>query len=418
LYVDGAPSSPIGNRLLITVLSIGAFTTALNVTLLSPLLKRIAEDFNVSDSTAGQLATLTAGSSAITALLAAPWMDRYSRRAWLRFEGALLAAGSLISAVAPSFPLMFAGRAIAGIGGAIIFANCLAAAAEHFSDAHQRNRVIGLVSTSATLGAVIGLPLLTVISEAAGWRWAVGMMVPLAAIVFLGAGRLRPAPAAGGVVVWEGWFSRYRLVLANRETMALLGALVALFIVWFGWLIYFGAYAETVFAVSASLLSLAFLAGGLTEIVASNLLPILIRRRSPRKIAVAATIVLAVNLLAVGVVFTARWTIVPFIMIASAACIIGFLAISILLLDSLPSARGAVMSLQSAGLEFGGAAGVALTGAAIALLDDYETSFRLLALVLPLVLICLFRSLRLPRREGPAAMAAAETGSLGVSDVT
>ena len=71
----------------------GAFTTALNVTLLSPLIPDIAREFDISDARAGQLATLTAASSGFMALTVAPWMDRYSRSFWFRLECGLLAIG-------------------------------------------------------------------------------------------------------------------------------------------------------------------------------------------------------------------------------------------------------------------------------------------------------------------------------------
>src|SRR5215210_5365718 len=124
-------SAPVAERaprrVLLGILALGAFTTALNVTLLSPLLTSIASDLGVGAPTAGQLATLTAGSSGVMALVVAPWMDRFSRATWIRLECGLLTAGSILSATAPSFGWLFVGRALAGIGGAVIGASCLAA---------------------------------------------------------------------------------------------------------------------------------------------------------------------------------------------------------------------------------------------------------------------------------------------------
>ena len=397
-----APASPT-RWPMVAVLVAGAFVTALNVTLLSPLLKGIAADFDVSDSATGQLATLTAACSGLTALLAAPWMDRWSRRAWLRFECALLAVGTLLSALAPTFGLLLAARAIAGVGGAIIFANCLAATADLFPDTAQRNRVIGLLNTAATLGAVVGLPALTQIADAAGWRWAVAVVLVPAAIVLAGTGKLPgTVPTARGSL-WQGWWTGYRRVLRSGETTWLLGLLIVLFVVWFGWLIYFGAFAETAFGAGAGALSALFLVGGGGEIVAGNVTPMLLRRRSPRAIARVAVIVLTVDLLLVGIVWTGAWGLAPFIVVASAASTALFVCVSILLLDSLPAARGAVMSLQSAVLELGGSLGAAGFGVALALSDDYEASYRLLGLLAPLALVCLALSGRHVRVVAEAA---------------
>jgi predicted MFS family arabinose efflux permease len=390
-----------GRRLLVGILSVGAFTTALNITLLSPLLVDIAEEFAVSEAAAGQLATLTAASSGLTAIAVAPWMDRYSRRFWLRFECSLLVLGSLLSALAPGFGWMFLGRAVAGIGGAVIGATCLAACADLFADVRVRNRALGLINSAFTLGAVFGLPVITLVADWSDWRWAIALPAPLALLVFAGSSFL-PGRAVAPLAtdsLWRAWADGYRRVLASRETLWLLAAEIGFMVVWFGWLIYFGAFAETVFAVGAAMLSALFLVGGAAEMVGNNLAPVLLRRWSARAIGYAGIAVAAVNLLLVGVAYDQRWTLFPFIAIGSVAGAVLFICVSIALLDSLPSARGAVMSLQSACLELGGALGVAVTGLGLALLDDYEAVYRLLGLVMPVVALCLFVSGRRRTRD-------------------
>src|SRR4051812_48979860 len=191
MEIDQAGSHPpgtalAGNRAMIAVLAAGAFLTALNVTMLSPLLVGIARTFNISEASAGQLVTVTAASSGVMAVCVAPWMDRYSRRFWLQLECSVLAIGTLITATAPAFGLMFVGRAIAGFGGAVIAANCLAACSDLFVDKAERNRAIGLITSALTLGAVIGLPMITLISDWTRWRIAIAIPIPLAAVVILG----------------------------------------------------------------------------------------------------------------------------------------------------------------------------------------------------------------------------------------
>ena len=83
-----------------------------------------------------------------------------------------------------------------------------------------------------------------------------------------------------------------------------------------------------------------------------------------------------------------------FIAIGSAAGAVLFICVNVALLDSLPSARGAVLSLQSTHLEVGGALGVAATGVGLALLTDDAATYRLLGLVTPAVALCLLVSAR------------------------
>ena len=55
-----------------------------------------------------------------------------------------------------------------------------------------------------------------------------------------------------------------------------------------GWFVYFGAYATTVFAVSAGVLSLLFFAAGTMQLIANNVAPILMRRFDPVRLIVIA----------------------------------------------------------------------------------------------------------------------------------
>lgn len=396
--MDLASNQPRDLRLPMAILAVGAFTTSLNVTLLSPLLKLVAADFGVADATAGQLAAVTAACAALTGLAVAPWLDRYPRRAWLGVEGALLALGTLLSATAPSFGWLVAGRALAGVGGAVIFAVCLAAVGDLFPGAKERNRAVGLVGTAATLGAVLGLPVLTQIAAAAGWRVAVAALLPLAALVAVGSARL-PHAAAAAASPRRRWAAGYRRVLGRGETVWLLGLMAVQSLVWFGWLIYFAAYAETAFGAGPGILSLLFLVAGGAEIAGSNIVPVLLRWLPARTVAGAAAALLAANLLAVGLVYGDRSALFPFVAVVSLASVVLFTATSILLLDSSPSARGAVMALQSVGFEVGGAAGAAAAGWALVALGDYAAVYRLLGAVVPLAAVCLLASARPARAD-------------------
>jgi predicted MFS family arabinose efflux permease len=91
----------------------------------------------------------------------------------------------------------------------------------------------------------------------------------------------------------------------------------------------------------------------------------------------------------------------PFIAIGSGAGAIVFVCLNIALLDSLPGNEGAVMSLQSASLELGGAAGVAATGLALALIDNFERVYQLLGAIAPLVIVTIWISSRVRKEPTP-----------------
>jgi DHA1 family inner membrane transport protein len=225
-----------GSRLVVGILVLGSFSTALNTGMLSPLLPAVAADFGTTEAIAGQLGTLGWLVAALVALGSSAWMDRYSRGAWLRAESVLLAAGTLLSALAPSLGWLFVGRALAGAGGAVIMANCLAACSDLFPDSARRNRAVGMVVSATTVALVGGLPLVTQVAALSSWRWAMALLLVPLALLFVGTRRLPTAVAPTGRRSGQGVLAHYREALRHGESAWLLVAVLLIGLAYFGWL--------------------------------------------------------------------------------------------------------------------------------------------------------------------------------------
>jgi DHA1 family inner membrane transport protein len=385
--------------LLTFVLATGAFTTMLHGTMLSPLLKDIAADFQVSDARVGQLATLYSGLAALVAFAVVPLMDRYSRRAMLRFECGMLIVATILSALAPSYMWLTIGRGVAGIGGAIIFGVCMAAAGDLFTDPVERNRRIGIISSAASVAIIAGQPLLTQISSIAGWRWAVIATLLPPFVVLAGTHWLPGTSLDGGSGRLRAVYrERYRQVLSNRETVWLLAVFIVLLSVWSAFSVYLGAFLETELRASTNAESLVFLTSGVCFTLGSLVVPRIIERWSKRRVHVSFAGLMGLNLLGVGIVYTTIPTFTVFVGLSAMFGVCLYLITGILLLDSLPEARGAVMALQAAGTEVGLAVGAAWGGAALVIgNNNYVLVYQSLALLLPLVVLCLVMSTRVVR---------------------
>ena len=145
------------------------------------------------------------------------------------------------------------------------------------------------------------------------------------------------------------------------------------------------------------MLAALFVVGSAGDVVACNLAPVLVRRWGPRQVGAAMTTFLAASMLGVGIVFDGQASLFAFAAVAGAAGGALFICASILTLDSYPDGRGAVMSLQSAALEVGGAVGTAGFGAALALSGDYAATYRLLGIMASAAFLCLLMSARRAR---------------------
>jgi DHA1 family inner membrane transport protein len=406
IALDTATGHTMRTWIGLTVLSLGAAVTLLNLAVLSPLLQPISREFGTSEATTGQLATIAALVSVVSSLAATPWMDRWSRRTWLQLEGAVLLAAIIISALAPSFAWLLGGRVLAAFGGAVIMANCMTGARELFQDSVWRNRAIGIIVSATTLAFVVGLPAITQIEARAGWRLAMAATAIPVVLLFGGTFALPPSPARSGATVAQGGIlSSFGAVLGDGRTRALLVVLGLNLGLYTGWLVYFGAYITEVFAASATILSALFFLSGVTELAANNLTPPVLRRVDPILALYVLLAAVGAVLLLTGIAITS----IPGAFVAAVVVLNGtaaaYIATNALLLEGDRSHPGAVMSVASAAIGVGNALGPFVAGWALANTGSFEAGYRALGLLAPVAMLALWLGTR--RRHPVAAPNAA-----------
>lgn len=144
---------------------------------LNPLLPDVARDLDISVATAGQLRTVSGLAAGLAALCVGLLATRYGLRELLVGAIATLAAGSLLSAVAPGFVWLAGGQALAGVGIGVSYSAAIAATAE-WSTEQDRSRVLALTLLGPPLAWILGMPLVGLVGEVS-WRLA-WVVVPLA----------------------------------------------------------------------------------------------------------------------------------------------------------------------------------------------------------------------------------------------
>lgn len=106
--------------------------------------------------------------------------DRYGRRQLLVGGTGLFAIASILCALAPDLNLLLAGRALQGIGAAILMPNSLAILGASFSG-EARGRAIGIWASMGAVMAAIGPVLGGWLIDMVGWRAIFFINLPLAA---------------------------------------------------------------------------------------------------------------------------------------------------------------------------------------------------------------------------------------------
>jgi len=107
--------------------------------------------------------------------------DRLGRRRIYAVGIAIFAASSVLCGLAPNVDLLIAGRAVQGIGGALLVPGSLAIISAYF-DGSERGKAIGTWSGFTTVTSALGPLLGGWLVQNASWRWVFFINVPLAAL--------------------------------------------------------------------------------------------------------------------------------------------------------------------------------------------------------------------------------------------
>ncbi|MCA6093973.1 MFS transporter [Streptomyces sp. SCA3-4] len=177
--------------LALLALAIGAFGIGTTEFVTSGLLPEVADDFGVSIPTAGYLTTGYALGVVVGAPILAILGSRVPRKRMLMALMGLFVAGNALSAAAPVFALMLAGRIVASLAhgaffgiGAIVAAGLVAP--------QKKAGAIAMMFTGLTVANVVGVPAGTLIGQSAGWRITFFLIAGLGVLAVLGIAALVP----------------------------------------------------------------------------------------------------------------------------------------------------------------------------------------------------------------------------------
>jgi EmrB/QacA subfamily drug resistance transporter len=113
--------------------------------------------------------------------------DILGRRRMFIIGLGLFTLGSFLAGIAASFPLLLAGRAVQGLGGAIASPTALSLITTEFEEGKARTRAIAVYAAVSGAGAAIGLLLGGVLTNYFSWRWVLFVNVPIGIGLMVGA---------------------------------------------------------------------------------------------------------------------------------------------------------------------------------------------------------------------------------------
>jgi MFS family permease len=117
-------------------------------------------------------------------VVAGVWSDRRGPLPSLVAGQSLMALGSAVAGLAGSFPVLLAGRLVAGLGGGLIVVALYVVIGRAYPDA-MRPKVFSWVSAAWVLPALVGPPVAGWLATTWSWRWVFLIVVPAMALTMV-----------------------------------------------------------------------------------------------------------------------------------------------------------------------------------------------------------------------------------------
>lgn len=215
--------------LALLALTLGAFGIGTTEFVVVGLLPDIAGTYGVSIPTAGLLVT----GYALGVVAGAPLMTglgtRIARKRMLLAMLILLVVGNIVSAVAPTFAIMVAGRIVASLAHGAFFGIGAVVAGTLVAPA-RRAGAIAIMFTGLTVATVLGVPLGTMLGQHFGWRLTFLFVALVGLVGLLGVAALipeTPAPREARLRTELAVFGNPQVLLAMAMTVLGFGGVFA-----------------------------------------------------------------------------------------------------------------------------------------------------------------------------------------------
>ncbi|OCA90328.1 MFS transporter [Bacillus sp. FJAT-27225] len=174
-----------------------AFVIGMVELIISGILDLIAEDLNVSIGQAGLLITVFALIFAVASPILLVMTAKIERKRLMLACLYIFFVGCIVTVFAPTFSILFIGRIILALSGALLIILCLVMAPS-LAGEQYKGRAIGIVSMGVSASLVLGVPIGLIMGNSFGWRAPFVLITVLTGLSIVGVhllmGRIEPKP--------------------------------------------------------------------------------------------------------------------------------------------------------------------------------------------------------------------------------
>ncbi|MEM6847819.1 MAG: multidrug effflux MFS transporter [Pseudomonadota bacterium] len=171
-----APPFALSMREFVAMMAVLMACTALTVDIMLPSLPDIVADFGLSDPNQQQyMVTTYVAAFAAGHIFAGPLADRYGRRPIILGGLVIYSVAALVAAVADSYAMLLAARALQGLGAAGPRVVAVAVVRDRFVG-RTMSQVMSFVLTVFIMLPVVAPTIGSVIAWVSDWRWVFGFL--------------------------------------------------------------------------------------------------------------------------------------------------------------------------------------------------------------------------------------------------
>jgi len=185
---DAAPATPTNAPLAIGLLVASAFVMILNETIMSVALPALVDDLDITIGTAQWLTSGFLLTMAVVIPITGFLLQRYTPRQVFLASMTLFSTGTLISALAPGFPMLMAGRVVQAAGTAVMIP-LLMTSVIRLVPVERRGATMGTITVVIAVAPAIGPTLSGIILTTLGWRWMFWIVLPIALLALAAGAR-------------------------------------------------------------------------------------------------------------------------------------------------------------------------------------------------------------------------------------
>ena len=342
--------TPRRERWLLLTLAGIQFTHILDFMIMMPLGPQFTALFGISNAQFGMLVSAYTLSAGFSGLMAATYIDRFSRKQLLLTMYSLFGLATLACALAPDYVWLMVARVAAGLFGGVLSALSQTIVADVIPF-DRRGRAMSVVMTSFSVSTVAGVPLGLFLAAHFNWHAPFVGIAALVGLLALGAWQTLPRLDAHlhhpeRVSVWRG----IGQVLAEPNHLKAFAVSGLMMFAAFTVIPYITIYLQSNAGMQASEVPWIYLCGGVATLLSARYFGRLTDRvgkvRMFQRLALAVTVPLMATTLSQGLPLWGLLAISTlFFTVMSGRMIPGMAMISS---AALPRLRGTFMTLNSA----------------------------------------------------------------------